>query len=531
VTAETSRTTGSDRTRRWTASGAAGPFGEALVTATSADVRPSAAAGSRSAGLSFIFLAGAVILLGATLATANRPTVAVVWGGVAVGAYAAGLVCLACAAQHSGLSLARWKVGLWLLIWYGIVFGIATVTWSQPQTGVSSEIALSSVIRALWLVAVAMTAWVIGYLIGPGQVVRASMTAAMGKLGERFTTQVRSPAAPWIVYAIGLAARLASTALTGRFGYVGDAAAAVSAASSYAGVLGALTLFGPLAVAAAALQVFRERLPAARITLAILFLVELAFGAAAGGKLSFVITVLAVVIPYATVRRRVPGIALIALIAIFFLVVIPFNQAYRASARQGSVPLSPRQAVATAPRILGQTLTGHSVAEILPSSLGYLAQRIREIDSVAIIVQRTPKQVAFLSPVQLIEGPVTGIIPRVLWPGKPLLITGYQFSQEYFYLPSNLYTSTADTMIGGLYWHGGWIPTIVGMFLLGCAFRLLDDVLDVRRNPHAIFLVLLLLPSLVGGEEDWQSILTSLPATMFVWLFAVALTFRAGRRA
>jgi hypothetical protein len=86
-------------------------------------------------------------------------------------------------------------------------------------------------------------------------------------------------------------------------------------------------------------------------------------------------------------------------------------------------------------------------------------------------------------------------------------------------------------MIGGLYWHGGWIPTIIGMFLLGCAFRLLDDVLDVRRNPHAIFLVLLLLPSLVGGEEDWQSILTSLPATMFVWLFAVALTFRARRRA
>jgi hypothetical protein len=501
------------------------------MMATSADIRPRAAAASVSAGLSFIFLGGAVILLGATLATDDRPTVAVVWGGVAVGAYAAGLVCLACAAQHSGISLARWKIGLWLLIWYGIVFGIATVTWSQPQTGVSSEIALPSVIRALWLVAVGMTAWVIGYFVGPGQLLRSRLTAAIGKLGERFTTQVRSPAAPWLVYAIGLAARLASTALTGRFGYVGDAAAAVTTASSYAGVLGALTLLGPLAVAAAALQTFRERLPAARITLVILFVIELAFGAAAGGKLSFVITVLAVVIPYATVRNRVPKVALFTLISVFFLLVIPFNQAYRNSARQGSVTLSPRQAVATAPQILSQTLTGHSAADVFPSSLDYLTQRIREIDSVAIIIQRTPKQVAFLSPVQLIEGPVTGIIPRVLWPGKPLLITGYQFSQEYFDLPSSLYTSTSDTMIGGLYWHGGWIPTLVGMFLLGCAFRLLDDILDVRRNPHAIFLVLLLLPSLVGGEEDWQSILVSLPATVLVWLLAVALTFRGGRRA
>jgi hypothetical protein len=488
------------------------------------------AAGLVSAGLSFIFLAGAVILLWPTLATDDRPTVAVIWGGVAVGAYAAGLVCLACAAQHSGLSLAHWKIGLWLLIWYGIVFGIATVTWSQPQTGVPSEIALPSVVRALWFVAVGMTAWVIGYLIGPGQVVRSRMTTAMGKLGERFATQVRSPAAPWFVYAIGLAARLASTALIGRFGYVGDAAAAVTTASSYAGVLGALTLFGPLAVAAAALQAFRERLPAARITLAILFLVELAFGAAAGGKLSFIITVLAVVIPYATVRNRVPKVALIALMSVFFLVVIPFNQAYRNSTRQGSVTLSPRQAVATAPQILRETLTGHTVAQVFPSSLDYLAQRVREIDSVAIIIQRTPNQVAFLSPVQLVEGPVTGIIPRVLWPGKPLHITGYQFTHEYFDLPSNLYTSTSDTMIGGLYWHGGWVPTIVGIFLLGCAFRLLDDILDVRRNPHAIFLVLLLLPSLVGGEEDWQSTLASLPATLFVWLFAVVLPFRAGRR-
>jgi hypothetical protein len=501
------------------------------VTATSPEVRSPVAGGLTSAGLSFIFLAGAIMLLGATLATTDRPTVAVVWGGLALAAYAAGLVCLACAARHAGISLARWKVGLWLLIWYGIVFGIATVTWSQPQTGVSSAIALTSVIRALWLVAVGMTAWVVGYLIGPGQVVRSSLATAMGKLGERFTTQVRSPIAPWLVYAIGLAARLTSTALSGRFGYVGDPSAAVSSATSYAGVLGALSLFGPLAVAAAALQVFREGVPGSRITLAILFLVELVFGAAAGGKLSFVITVLAVVIPYATVRRRVPGIALIALIAVFFLVVIPFNQAYRASARQGSVTLSPRQAVATAPQILGQTLTGHSVAEIVPSSLGYLAQRIREIDSVAIIVQRTPNQVAFVSPLQLIEGPVVGMVPRVLWPGKPILITGYQFSQEYFGLPSNLYTSTADTMIGGLYWHGGWISMIVGMFLLGCAFRLLDEVLDMRRNPHAIFLVLLLLPSLVGGEEDWQAILTALPATVFVWLFAVALTFRMRRPA
>jgi len=94
-----------------------------------------------------------------------------------------------------------------------------------------------------------------------------------------------------------------------------------------------------------------------------------------------------------------------------------------------------------------------------------------------------------------------------------------------------VYTSTADTEIGGLYLYGGWIPVIVGMFLLGCGVRLLDDVLDVRANPHAIFLVLLICPSLVKGEGDGESLLASVPATLFIWLLATALTFRARRRA
>ena len=101
------------------------------------------------------------------------------------------------------------------------------------------------------------------------------------------------------------------------------------------GILGALTLCAPLGLAAAALQVFRERLPGARTTLVVLFLVELAFGAAAGGKESFVIAVLAVVIPFSAARLRLPKSVLIAVVLIFLVVVIPFNQAYRSIARWG----------------------------------------------------------------------------------------------------------------------------------------------------------------------------------------------------
>ena len=121
-------------------------------------------------------------------------------------------------------------------------------------------------------------------------------------------------------------------------------------------------------------------------------------------------------------------------------------------------------------------------------------------------------------------------MPRILWPGKPLDLTGYEFNQEYYDLPPTEITATPDTFVGGLYLYGGWVPMLTGMFLLGCVVRLLDDQLDVRANQHGIFLVLLLFPQLATSESDWVGFLSSIPATAFVWLLAIFVTFGRARR-
>ena len=287
----------------------------------------------------------------------------------------------------------------------------------------------------------------------------------------------------------------------------------------------------PLAVAAAALQVHRERVPGARVTLTVLFLAEIAFGAAAGGKQNFIIAVLAVAIPFTTARHRVhkgllafAGLGLTALA--FLLIVVPFNQSYRTSARNASGTLSVSQALGAAPGILDQTIRTGNVGGALSSSTSFLLSRIREIDSPAIIMQRTPAEIGFVSPVQLVTVPLAALVPRAVWAGKPILDTGYEFSQTYYELPARVYTASAITPVGDLYLHGGWIPVIVGMFLLGCGVRLLDDVMDVYDSPYCVFLFLLLFPSLVKQEDDWVGILAGIPATLLIWLFAIYLTFR-----
>ena len=471
------------------------------------------------------FFATALAFLGVTLSTSDQPTLAVVWGALALTCYAVALLCLVGAGNHGDLGLARWQLGPWILLWYGIAFGLTTVTWRHPlTTGVTAEIAISSVLRALWLVAVGMTAWMVGYCGAPSRAARALVGRMIGRVRSRFTSEVRNLAAPWLLFAVGICASLASSATTGRFGYL-SGTPSVTSVRGFGGILGALSLCAPLGTAAAALQVFRERLPGARVTLAILLLAELAFGAAAGGKQGYVIAVLAVVIPFSSARRKLPKATVAVVVLIFLAVVIPFNGAYREVSRHGSP--SPGQVISAAPGIFQQTATGSDIS-VLPESIGYLAQRIREIDNLAIILQRTPSQVHFLSPLQLIEDPLAGLVPRALWPGKPIRAAGLQFSQEFYELPPT--TSSADTVIGGLYWYGGWVPVIAGMFLLGCGVRLLDHVLDVRANPDAIFLILLLFPTLVKGEDDWQAILIGLPSVIVVWLLAVALTFRTRSR-
>jgi hypothetical protein len=253
--------------------------------------------------------------------------------------------------------------------------------------------------------------------------------------------------------------------------------------------------------------------------------VAIGMGALAGGKQSFVVAILAVIIPRAVVRRRLPAGAIVAAILFFLLIVIPFNQAYRTSARGGATTLSVGQALSSAPATAGQVVTGDLSAAVLSQSVGSLTQRIRTIDTPAIVMQRTPSEIPYASPGQLLIAPVTDLIPRILWPGKPILATGYQISQEYYWLPAQIYTSSAVTPEGDLYRHGGWVPLIVGMFLLGCAMRILDELTDLRRGVHGALLIVLLFPGIVQSESDCATLLAGIPGMVLLWLAVVAYSF------
>jgi hypothetical protein len=483
----------------------------------------SASAPSLMAGLFLVAVAAALVIMALSAASVDDQ---IWWGAIALAVYCAGLLPLmSVAAQPDGLGLASWRIGPWSLVWGALAFGLATVSWLGPQTGSSSaEILPDSVLRALWMIGVALTMLMVGYCAGPYRLAATRARRVADTLSRRFTDEIRGPAVPWILLGVGLVAQLGLAILTGHLGYVGDVTASVTTASGYSQYLAIAGQCVPLAVLAAAVRAYWTKTLAAWLSLGVLFTVAIALGALAGAKASFVVVILAVIIPRSVVLGRLPTGAIVAAVLAFLLIVIPFNLAYRASAR-GTVTLSTGQAVAAAPAIAEQVVASDLSPAVLGQSARFLADRIRTIDTPAIIMQRTPSEIPFANPAQLLVSPVVGLIPRILWPGKPILTPGYQISQEYFHLPPQVYTSSDVTPEADLYRHGGWFPLILGMFLLGCGIRIIDEVSDLRRGIHGAFLILLLFPDIVQAGTDCATLLAGIPGMVLLWLAVVTLCF------
>lgn len=472
-------------------------------------------------------LAVASAILTATALSAPLSATAAVWGGAALAAWCGALLA-ACSAisRRDGLGLAQWKLGSWLLLWYAATSGI---TSTVPLSGLAAQILPSSIARAEWLTAAAATAWAAGYCGTPRRLVTAMAERFMRRLSWRRPGVIRSPLAPWLLYAAGTIARLAIAVLTGHLGDAGNPATSISSAAWYQQGLADAALACPLAIAVAGLRAFREQAPGARVTLAVLFAAECAFSAVSASKGGIITAVAAVAIARASAGRRLPSGMILAAAGIFLLVVIPFTAAYRNEIHGGSTPgqpaasLSPGHAAAVAPAIAG-TAVGAASPGTIPASMSYLGQRLQEIDPPAIVLQKTPSQIPYASPAQIPEAVAADLIPRALWPGKPIIDPGYQFTQEYY--GTDLLTYSAITPQADLWRYGGWVLVVAGMAFLGWLMRILDDALDLRQYPHAVMLVLLLWPVLAAPESSFTATLAVLPGLVLTWLAVTAVAFR-----
>jgi hypothetical protein len=430
-------------------------------------------------------------------------------------------------ATGGGGGLARWRLGPWFLAWGALAYGAASYGWVVPQQGPPSMIHRESVVAACYLFAVATVVWTAGYLIGvPGKWAKTA-TLPPFVLGKTTAQLKDDSATPWILYSVGTAARVSLAVLNGGIGYLVNPSSAVTSAAAYTQLLTSLSTLATFGLAMASYRFFARSRNGGGFPLIMMLAAEVAAGAVLGAKETFLVAVLAVVMPYGLHRGRLPLKGLAATAAVFLLIVLPFNQAYRSVLRDGGRVLTMGESITAASQVFGHVIEPDSASGTLIDSSGDAIARLRLIDNVALIVQKTPDVIAYRSPTEYLYAPVVGLIPRAVWPGKPILVGGYKFSQQYYNFPSSVYSASAVTTLGDLYRHGGWLTVIVGSLVLGAVVRMFDKLFNPETDHRALFFVLAFFPTIVKSEMDSVELLISFPALAFAAI--VGVRFAAGR--
>lgn len=451
-----------------------------------------------------LLFALAVVFLSLTLITLRNDKAALVAAVLcltSVGAAAA----LTASAGSFRRSLAHGRFGTWASLWIAVSFGLTSLSWRSPQTGTAAQVSVHSVVLALLLVSFAWTIWLVGYMLPIGRRLGTVLAPLLAGPVPREATYGRV----LLLFLIGLLGQMLKL-VTNGFGYLADPTAQIAAPSIFGQAIEILSSFGYMSVAAASYLAFCANNRRRQTFAVALCLIQCAFGLLSGTKQPIVIAVLALVFGYAAARRRLPLRLMIPGLAIFILVVIPFNAAYRGTVRSDQGTLNISQSVAAAPAILSTTFTGSaSQANTLNASTA-LSLRLREIDSVAITVQRTPKEISYVSPASLLVAPVLGIIPRAIWPSKPVLDAGYKFTQEYFGLPPDVHSSTAVTPFADLFRRGGLPVLLIGMIALGILYQVVDTTIASFRDIRYLFFVLAGFALFVKLETDAVAMLASL---------------------
>jgi hypothetical protein len=128
---------------------------------------------------------------------------------------------------------------------------------------------------------------------------------------------------------------------------------------------------------------------------------------------------------------------------------------------------------------------------------------------------------------------IPALIPRVLWPGKPIITAGYEFNQL---VTGDHRSSSAAGIFGEAYWNGGWVALLLACVYIGALLSWFSQIAfdcvarrDLRWLPfgiggmlmassvtdwfastyvggaltYAVYLVCIrvMMPSFGGGEE------------------------------
>jgi hypothetical protein len=206
---------------------------------------------------------------------------------------------------------------------------------------------------------------------------------------------------------------------------------------------------------------------------AVIVPLRILLGVSAGATFQGLIVVAAILLTYATIRGRLP-VGWLVLGFVAFLVVRTVQVEFRELTWQEGRP---------AIGVLERLSVMAEVGVALLSELGFLRDawqvglsRVSHVMTFAEVVRLTPDYVPFWGG-ETYWPLVWKLVPRALFPDKPLEITGQEFGHRYGFLsPDDWVTSYNLPQLVEFYANFGPAGVVVGMFLLGVLYRLVQSI-------------------------------------------------------
>ena len=166
--------------------------------------------------------------------------------------------------------------------------------------------------------------------------------------------------------------------------------------------------------------------------------------------------------------------------------------------------------------------TGDIAAQTGPTAI----ERIGMIRFLSKIVDQTPAAIPYLKG-ESYAGLLYSVIPRVIWPGKPRLDSGYWFSVRYgMRSPGDLVTSINVPWLIEAYANFVFLGVTLGMFLIGIFLAVVDRLFNsIGMTPLSLLVGISLIHTLVYQESSFTQMIGGLlPAAIaFHVLFHLTL--------
>ena len=477
--------------------------------------------------LAFLGLSSiAALMLAVSFATSGQSS-----EGFRIGAAAASVVTLGGAGiialrrTRSAGEPRTLRLGICWIGFFLLYYGATSVAWiGGSQSGPSSIVPVESIPGALAVCFFALAAWLVGYAIGVPRLVMRGVSTTVNWALPFNSTRLRTRNFALVLYGIGMTSRVVQI-LLGSYLYLSDPTAAISSPSPVTQVLSQGSQLARYGLILAALDRYvLTRSFRSTVIFRSLLAVEIAFALISGVKGELVFTLIGVAVVAVWGGRRIPRSAIAGAIAAVLL-LLPVNAAYRKIVRFSGATITGTAAIQLFPTAVADVATSGDIPGLVTEELGRAIGRYRQIDSVGLIMAKTPSLIPYRSRSDLVLSVAATFVPRAVWPGKPVLDTGYAFGREYYLIPEGAVTASAVTLPGDFYRHGGLLPVVIGFILLGMVCVLVERTMLPNRDIRRIVLYLPVCILLLGLEDGAVSLAANLAHTFPVLLIVTRLAF------